>query len=574
MFKLQHTCCPVCKAKVSKGTNKSASTLPTNYALKALVEEDNHPFDKDSISRSFGECPTHSETCDQFCRTCERQLCKKCVSDNHGAPDHDTAPVLAVVVQQTEVTEKLASELQETVDILKGIEEKIMTSVRTCETEANQINKEINTSATQASQIISDQAESLQTVVEGSKRDMLKYLGNLRLEHSELSLSATYAVDLCKSLQMDLNINNLSRVAVIKRLNYSSRKIKSRLEKLEGKRNDFNLGLRFQSLTQEPKIGKVVRRRSEIPVAKHMRTISLTDDVAYGGLRGFIWPFPYWMMAVSVRTIDKHHIAEFYNVHFFVQNHFTQEIGIDNIWSYVSNSDCSGKYVLCLGVGKIHKLLLPSKENEQRAGKIVSTIFLPTAANAIAWDEKQVGCYALLQDKKTLLHVEFEGEFGGQSRYREVAVFEEEMPTKTGTHTFHVNAEGSIAICDHTEKVVHFFEKIGTEPTVTVKASPGFQTASPQCVSTRREDKNWYVLWRRVVTSGPDNLVKRSHYSLAVYDPSFKFLGCVHFLKVTDEYYHGERAMFCFQEDYLAVITSDEIALHVLTEDMFSLLGP
>lgn len=544
--------CPVCNSKVAK-QSQSAEALPTNFAMKALVE-DIRPFDRESISRSFGECPTHSEACDLYCRTCERQLCKQCVSDNHGAPDHDTSPVRAVVLQQTEIMKNIASELRESAQKLKGIEEKITASEKTCETEAEHLSEEISSSVAQSSQNISDHAESLLNAVQENKKALYKSRENIRLEHSELFLLATSAIDLCQSLQMDFDKNNLSRVSAIKRLNYQNRKIRKGLARLEENENVLNSVLRFQSLAQQPTVGKFIRSLSLIPVAKFMRkfTTGRYDEDA-SPLRGFVWPFPYWMITVTQKRSGNHNFVEFYSINFFIEQPYTDEIGIEDHWFYVSNSDYNGEYILSFAKEKVQKFILPSTQNVKTSGKIVSTVFLPTSVNAISWDEKQQGCYALSQDRKTLLHLEF----GGPNSCREVAVLEEEITTVRGTHVLHVNREGNMVICDNEEKAVHFFPKIGTEPTVSVKAPADLRNATPECVNSRKGDTNWYILWKLIKDD-------RCHYCLAVYDPSFKLLGCIENLEIPSTYYKNEKAMFSFQEEYLAVIAGREVAVHVL----------
>lgn len=327
--------------------------------------------------------------------------------------------------------------------------------------------------------------------------------------------------------------------------------MKNRLEKLEGKENVLDMGLRFQSLAQEPKVGKLIRSQSLVPVAKHTRTISLQN--LQGSLRGFVWPFTYWMIAITQKKLGKHNFVEFYNINFFFERHFTQEIGIEDNWSYVSGTDYNGRFVLCLADRKVQKFLLSPKVNEQKAGKIVGTVFLPKPVNAISWDEKQVGCYALLQDKKTLVHIEFEGQIG----HTAVAVLEEEIVTSSGAHVLHVNTEGSMAVCDQEAKAVHFFVKIGTEPTLSVKAPPDFENATPECVNTRKEDMSWYVLWTLLDEDG-------CSYRLAVYDFSFMLRGFVKGLTVKGEDYENDHASVYFQEEYLALTVDRAVALYVL----------
>ncbi|KAJ8047201.1 Tripartite motif-containing protein 2 [Holothuria leucospilota] len=554
LFQSTPISCPVCRVQVSTPYS-SVDQLPTNYVLKALIDSDASLFDKESVSRSFGECPTHPDICDQFCRTCEKQVCKQCISDNHPESSHDTSPVGAVVVQQREVLDNLIIELRDLIKRLESISSNITESEKTCQSEADQLDKDINASVSECTDNIAAHGESLQVVVQEDKKKILKYLDDLKVKNSEIFLSASYVLDQCQSLQADLDKDNLSRIAVIKRLTENRRKIKKDLEKLEGKENVLHIGLKFQSLTTEAKAGNIARKTSLIPKAIPMETISFEDEewsrtdrnlaickrsdlksrtkpkaskikkkspstssgFSFGSTQSFtfgaptpaiahdqspvqsdsesetdasllefLWPTPTWMIAVRVETAGLHSFVKFTNLH-FLRETFYHEIGVDQEWSYASHSDYEGKFILCFCPGKVHKFSLPSNQNLKEPGKIVSTVFTPKDVLGISWDKVHRGCYALLNDGKTLLHLEFRG----PEVFKEIAVFDEEITSNGDTHFFHVNEEGSMAICDHKKKEVYFFEKIEAEPTLTVTAPPDLQNATPTCVNTRRGEKLW-----------------------------------------------------------------------------------
>lgn len=257
------------------------------------------------------------------------------------------------------------------------------------------------------------------------------------------------------------------------------------------------------------------------------------------------------MIAVRVETAGLHSFVKFTNLH-FLRETFYHEIGVDQEWSYASHSDYEGKFILCFCPGKVHKFSLPSNQNLKEPGKIVSTVFTPKDVLGISWDKVHRGCYALLKDGKTLLHLEFRG----PEVFKEIAVFDEEITSNGDTHFFHVNEEGSMAICDHKKKEVYFFEKIEAEPTLTVTAPPDLQNATPTCVNTRRGEKLWYVLWKFKSTAG--YVVK-----LYAYDSSFQLIDSVPNLsiKVTSR---ASRVMFCFQSDFVAVTVDDQVEVYAL----------
>lgn len=623
LFQSSPISCPVCRVQVST-QHATVDQLPTNYVLKALVDSDTDLFDKEALCRSFGECPTHKDVCDQFCRTCVLQVCKQCVSYHHQGSSHDTSAVGAVVVEQREVLDKLISELCDLMKRLKLIGSNITESKKTCQAEADQLDKDINASVAESTDNIAAHGESLQVVVHEDKKKILEYLDDLKLKHSEVFLSASYALDLCQSLQIDLDKNNLSRAGVMKRLTENRRKIKSDLEKLEGKESVLHVGLKFRSFTTEAKAGKLARNTSLIPTAVCMETISFKNDevtktdrnlltskksdlnsqtksktsslqvqpsVTRTGfqfsrgsrhfssarthsvstwkvdedseeevlaesetdtyLLAFIWPTPNWMIALRMKSSGSHSFVKFTNLH-FLKKTFHHETGVDQEWSYVSHSDYEGKFILCLCPGKVHKFSLPSIQNLNEPGKIVSTVFTPEDVLGIAWDKEHNGCYALLNDGKTLLHVEFAGPEG----FKEVAVFDEEITSNGDTHFLHVNEEGSMAICEQKKNVVYFFQKIGAEPTLTVTAPPNLQNPTPECVNTQKGEKLWYVLWK--FQSG-DRYVAR----LYAYDASFQLIDCVPNLSVKVKSKEN-RVMFCFQNDNVAVTTDYEVEVYAL----------
>lgn len=174
----------------------------------------------------------------------------------------------------------------------------------------------------------------------------------------------------------------------------------------------------------------------------------------------------------------------------------------------------------------------------------------------IAWDKEHIGCYGLLNDGKTLLHVEF----GGPEGFKEVAVLDEEITSYGDTHFLHVNEEGSMAICDHQKGVVYFFEEIEAEPTLTVRAPSDLQNATPECINTRRGEKLWYVLWKFKSTAG--YVVK-----LYAYDSSFQLIDSVPNLRITVTSVDS-RVMFCFQSDYVAVTVDDDVEVYALCKLM------
>lgn len=274
-FKSTLVTCPICRDRVQAVTSpNSADQLPTNYVLKALVDSDTCLFDKDSLCRSFGECSAHEDVCDQFCKTCEKQVCKQCINDHHQGASHDTSSIGVAVGQEKEVLDNLSIELGDLIKRLKVIGSNITESEKTCQSEADQLSKDINSSVTACHDNIEGHAESLQIVVQEDKEKILKYLDNLKLKHSEIFLSASYALDLCQSFQIDLDKNNLSRVAVLKRLTETKRKMQKDLEKLEGKETVLHMGLRFQSFTTVVQPGKLTSIKSTIPTATHMKTIN------------------------------------------------------------------------------------------------------------------------------------------------------------------------------------------------------------------------------------------------------------------------------------------------------------
>ncbi|XP_071824038.1 uncharacterized protein [Apostichopus japonicus] len=505
--------CPVCRAQIIA---PSSDSLPTNFTLKALIveeEKDSSDFNMKS-RRLVGDCSAHMKTRDQFCRTCERQICEDCVQDQHAeSEDHDIAPVGAIVTQQREVLDATMAELITITEQLAEITNFTSTVEKTCEDQSQDLMNEITDAVKTTTRETNDEETTLKQAVQQEREVVRRTIAPMKSLHSEIALLTNYSTDICLSFQKDLQEANVSKLNGFKSVTQKKENILKNLAYLQDMKNAFTYrDPQFRSQAKSC-VGKLVSRGSTL--SKYMKTFELSND---NDLCGIIWPQIHWLISISCHVSGNHNFVQFNNFN-FLQDDIVVETGIDKKWLTITPNFCSDRRsILSLASGQIHKFTLPTTDKTEDGMEIVATVFNLPDIIGISWDEQRKGCYALLGDGKTIVHLDIEN----SKAPREVMQLTEKVTLKSYTHILHIRVDGSMAVCDHGNGVIRFYPSLnGVGLSKTVKKPTELkhvEIAVPWSVCTRNEDNHWYVLW--VSYSCRDKFA-----NVFVYDASFELMG-------------------------------------------------
>ncbi|XP_071824041.1 uncharacterized protein [Apostichopus japonicus] len=503
--------CPVCRAQIMA---PSSDSLPTNFTLKALIVEEEKDYSdiNNKSRRLFGDCSAHMKTCDQFCRTCERQICEDCVKDQHAeSEEHDIAPVGAIVTQQREVLDATMAELLTVTEQLAEITNFTSTVEKNCEDQFQDLMNEITDAVNTITRETNEEETTLKQAVQQERKGVRQSIAPMKSLHSEIALLTNYTTDICMSFQKDLQEANVSKLNGFKTVTQKKENIFKNLAHLQALKNAFTArDLQFRSQSKSC-VGKLISSGSTF--STYMKTFKLPDD---GDSCGIIWPHTHWLISVSCHVSSNHNFVQLYNFN-FLQDNWAVEKGIDEEWLTITPNLCSDRRnMLSLASGQIHKFTLPTSDKAKDGITLVATAYNLPEIIGISWDEQRKGCYALLGDGKTILHLEIEN----SKAPREVMQLTERVTLKSYTHILHVRMDGSMAVCDHGNRVIQFYPSLnGVGLSKKVKEPTNYaETAVPWSVCTRNEDTLWYVLW--VYCSCSEKLAK-----VFVYDASFELVG-------------------------------------------------
>ncbi|XP_071824039.1 uncharacterized protein [Apostichopus japonicus] len=554
--------CPVCRAQI---TAPSSDTLPTNFTLKALIVEE----EKDSsdinmkFRRLFGDCSAHMKTCDQFCRTCERQICKDCVQDQHAeSEEHDIAPVGAIVTQQREVIDAIMAELLTVTEQLAEITNFTSTVEKNCEDRFQDLMNEITDAVKKASRETNDEETTLKQAVQQERESIRQKIDPIKSLYSEIALLTNYTSDICMSFQKDLQEANVSKLNGFKSVTQKKENIFKNLAHLQGMKNAFTYREpKFRSQAKSC-VGKLVSCGSTF--SKYMKTFELS----YGNESfGIIWPEIHWLISISCNVSSNHNFVKLYNFN-FLQDDTVVETGIAKKWLTITPNFCSDRRsMLSLASGQIHKFTLPTTDKTEDGMEIVATVFNLPDIIGISWDEQRKGCIALLGDGKTIVHLDIEN----CKSPREVMQLTEKVTLKRHTHILHVRMDGSMAVCDHGNRVIQFYPSLnGVGLSKTVKKPSLLKhdqiIAVPWSVCTRNENNLWYVLWVYCTCSETFAIV-------IVYDASFELVGNLLNVQIKEKKPRRStprsvpdpftmEASFCFQGEFIALKLESQIYVY------------
>lgn len=554
--------CPVCRAEI---VATSSDSLPTNFTLKALIVEDEQDSSDISMKarRLFGDCSAHMKTCDQFCRTCERQICEDCVQDQHAeSEEHDIAPVGAIVTHQREVLDATMAELLTVTEQLAEITNFTSTVEKNCEDRFQVLMNEITDAVKTTTRETNDEETTLKQAVQQEREGVRQSIDPIKSLYSEIALLTNYTTDICLSFQKDLQEANVSKLNGFKSVSQKKENILKSLAHLQDMKNAFTYRDSQFRAQSKPCVGKLISGGSIR--SKHMKTF----DYYQKGSCGIIWPETHWLVHISCRESHKHNFVQLNNFS-FLQGNIEVETGVDKKWLTITPNFCSDRRsMLSLASGQIYKFTLPTPDKAEDGMAMVATVFNLPDIIGLSWDEKRKGCYALLGDGKTIVHLDIEN----SKAPREVMQLTEKVTLKNFTHILHVRMDGSMAVCDHGNRVIRFYPSLNDVVLrKTVKEPDNLevdQIAVPWSVCTRNEDKLWYVLW--VYCSCSEMFAK-----VSVYDASFKLMGELLKVKIKEASTYGSRtpvkspmdpytmeASFCFQGEYIALKLEEKIYVY------------
>lgn len=513
--------CPLCRNAIQLPSSGKVEDLPTNFALKSMVEECTTNLNASLAVQTSNEtnpvnqkrCEVHEEDFVVYCTVCSELFCQKCLLENHDK-DHDTLRVqeavdrycgMLVDVEQDLMTLKAKS--KDTCNSLKDVKQRYKTQVETVKSKIDEV-------AESVIQQVRERMAELHCELDKNICTQFNQLENLEAKGDELSLYSDSTLGMCEKLKAELIHRDFTRkravdsiskrtTALLKDLSDLGKKAAMDLDTVTFKASQpltcINLGELF---------GCVQGKESRSSVFK-LKDLSLKVSRGHKYL-GFTF-----LSADVVVFLNQDGSERNLRVT-YLTGQSQQSLGEVDVFGKISDLSTyhmnkSAKFLavsnkqIVLGVS-----LFDNGSNIRVIGSKTLSNTLLYHVSAVTWDERGENCYALLSDGVTIKMFSFSAK-GKETFYVKL----EKKVTCSNSRGFIVSQLGMV-ICDEQMKEVRFYENTKSARAAGIVTTPSrLKNGCPVCVVCQENDRKWYVLWIDVT----DGLASSHIYQ---YSASFK----------------------------------------------------
>lgn len=157
------------------------------------------------------ECPKHKVSMEFYCKSCEKQVCAKCLLKDHKPNKHNIVPAC-------DIAKNLSGKLQKLENLLKyykkeenHLEEKILQGIGHHEQDKNRLEQEIKITLEREQRKLKKAAENLLNELNKKIEGQAGTFAGLKMKHTNLQALSTQIHENCTDLHQNLQQLHLSQ---------------------------------------------------------------------------------------------------------------------------------------------------------------------------------------------------------------------------------------------------------------------------------------------------------------------------------------------------------------------------